>query len=116
MTALAGSISLSKHTPRCACGNPIARNTATLLSGSHGSEGAGPMTSQEWLKREGICGFQDDAMWASLMEAYAAHVNKELVKAKTELVKAITNALGFLSLHRPETAKLVLSDALAKYG
>jgi len=79
-------------------------------------EERGPMTGQEWLKREGISGVPDDAMWASLMEAYAAHVNKELVKAKTELVKAITNALGFLSLHRTETAKLVLSDVFAKYG
>jgi hypothetical protein len=72
-------------------------------------EERGPMTGQEWLKREGISGVPDDAMWASLMEAYAAHVNKELVKAKT-------NALGFLSLHRTETAKLVLSDVFAKYG
>ena len=72
------------------------------------------MTGQEWLKREGISGFPDDAMWASLMEAYAAHVNKELAHINTELVKAITNAMGFLSFHRPETAKAILHDVLAK--
>jgi hypothetical protein len=42
-------------------------------------------------------------------ETDAAHVNKELVRA-------ITNALGFLSLHRPETAYLVLGDVLAENG
>ena len=63
------------------------------------------MTAQEWLKREGISGFPDDAMWTSLMEAYAAHVNKELARVNKELVKAITNAMGFLSFHRPETAQ-----------
>jgi hypothetical protein len=78
-------------------------------------EERGPMRGQEWLTREGICEFPNDAMWASLMEAYADHVSKKLVEDNKELVRAITNALGFLSLHQPETAKLVLRDVVAEH-